>query len=41
MGEGNPETVEQFLKRINYTKDVPFKEVTGESEYTCSKPFTI
>lgn len=41
MGEGNPETVDDFLKRIKYTKDIPYKEVTGESEYTCSKPFEL
>ncbi len=36
IGSGNPQTVEDFLKHIGYTKDIPFKEVTGEREYTCA-----
>jgi len=36
MGSGSPQTITDFLKYIGYTKEIPFKEVTGEREYTCA-----
>ena len=36
MGSGNPQTITDFLTQIGYTKELPFKEVTGEREYTCA-----
>jgi nucleoside-diphosphate-sugar epimerase len=36
MGSGKPQTITDFLKYIGYEKELPFKEVTGEREYTCA-----
>jgi nucleoside-diphosphate-sugar epimerase len=36
MGSAKPQTITDFLKYVGYTKELPFKEVTGEREYTCA-----
>ena len=38
VGHGRPITNQAFLKKIGYDKELPTKEVTGESIITCADP---
>jgi len=38
IGYGRPITNTAFLKKIGYNKELPVKEVTGESTITCADP---
>ena len=38
IGHGRPITNTAFLKKIGYNKELPVKEVTGESTITCADP---
>ena len=38
IGHGKPITNQVFLKKIGYNKELPIKEVTGESSITCADP---
>ena len=38
VGHGRPITNQAFLKKIGYDKELPTKEVTGESTITCADP---
>ena len=38
IGHGTPITNQVFLKKIGYNKELPIKEVTGESSITCADP---
>ena len=38
IGHGRPITNQAFLKKIGYDKELPIKEVTGESQITCADP---
>ena len=38
IGHGTPITNHAFLKKIGYNKELPIKEVTGESSITCADP---
>ena len=38
IGHGKPITNTAFLKKIGYNKELPVREVTGESTITCADP---
>ena len=38
IGHGRPITNTAFLKKIGYNKELPVREVTGESTITCADP---